>query len=95
MNSGDFDIVGGGGIALDGDARVLRTDDSPIEGLYAAGTTTGGLEGGSSAGYVGGLSKSAITAFLAAEHAAGKEKTFSREASASDRDSHPDRGRYR
>jgi len=60
-----------GGIAIDGDARVLRADDSPIDGLYAAGTTTGGLEGGSASGYVGGLSQSAITGLLAAEHAAG------------------------
>lgn len=60
-----------GGVAIDGDARVLRGDDSPIEGLYAAGTTTGGLEGGSASGYVGGLSQSAITGLLAAEHAAG------------------------
>jgi fumarate reductase flavoprotein subunit len=60
-----------GGIAVDGDARVLRADDSTIEGLYAAGTTTGGLEGGSASGYVGGLSQSAITGLLAAEHAAG------------------------
>ncbi len=60
-----------GGIAIDGNARVLQTDDTPIEGLYAAGTTTGGLEGGSGAGYVGGLSKSTVTALLAAEHAAG------------------------
>ena len=61
-----------GGIAIDGDARVLRADDSPIEGLYAAGTTTGGLEGGSASGYVGGLSQSVITGLLAAEHVAGK-----------------------
>ena len=59
-----------GGIAIDGDARVLREDDSAIEGLYAAGTTTGGLEGGSASGYVGGLSQSVITGLLAAEDAA-------------------------
>lgn len=59
-----------GGIAIDGDARVLRPDDSAIAGLYAAGTTTGGLEGGSASGYVGGLSQSVITGLLAAEHAA-------------------------
>ena len=59
-----------GGIAIDGNARVLRPDDTPIEGLFAAGTTTGGLEGGSGAGYVGGLSKSMVTALLAAERAA-------------------------
>lgn len=60
-----------GGIAIDGDARVLRADDSPIDGLYAAGTTAGGLEGGSASGYVGGLSQSAIIGLFAAEHADG------------------------
>lgn len=59
-----------GGVAIDGDARVLRSDDTPIEGLYAAGSTTGGLEGGTGVGYVGGLSKSVVTGLLAAEHAA-------------------------
>lgn len=60
-----------GGISIDGDARALREDDVPIGGLYAAGTTAGGLEGGSGTGYVGGLSQSMVTALLAAEHAAG------------------------
>lgn len=66
-----------GGIAIDGHARVLRPDDTPIDGLYAAGTTTGGLEGGSGAGYVGGLSKSTVTALLAAESAVGEMKMLS------------------
>jgi fumarate reductase flavoprotein subunit len=60
-----------GGVSIDGNARVLSIDDTPIEGFYAAGATTGGLEGGSGVGYVGGLSKSAVTGLLAAEHAAG------------------------
>ena len=61
-----------GGIAIDGHARVLRPDDTLIDGLYAAGATTGGLEGGPGAGYVGGLSKSVVTGLRAAEHAAGR-----------------------
>jgi fumarate reductase flavoprotein subunit len=61
-----------GGIAIDGHARVLRPDDSVVDGLYAAGATTGGLEGGPGVGYVGGLSKSAVTGLRAAEHAAGQ-----------------------
>ncbi len=67
-----------GGIAIDGDARVLRGDDSVIEGLYAAGTTIGGLEGGSASGYVGGLSQSVITGLLAAEHAAEMKEVSDR-----------------
>ena len=60
-----------GGVAIDGHARVLRPDDTVVEGLYAAGATTGGLEGGPGVGYVGGLAKSAVTGLRAAEHAAG------------------------
>jgi fumarate reductase flavoprotein subunit len=30
------------GLRIDADARVLRADQTPIEGLYAAGETTGG-----------------------------------------------------
>ncbi len=59
-----------GGIAIDGDSRVLDTNDNPITGLYAAGCATGGLEGGDAVGYVGGLSKSSTTGFRAAEHIA-------------------------
>jgi fumarate reductase flavoprotein subunit len=56
-----------GGIAIDGHARVLRDDGRIIAGLYAAGSTTGGLEGGPHAGYTGGLSKAAVFGLLAAE----------------------------
>ena len=59
-----------GGIAIDGDSRVLDSNDNPITGLYAAGCCTGGLEGGDAVGYVGGLSKSSTTGFRAAEHIA-------------------------
>jgi fumarate reductase flavoprotein subunit len=56
-----------GGIAIDGGARVLRADGTAIEGLYAAGAATGGLEGGHHAGYTGGLSKASVFGLLAAE----------------------------
>jgi fumarate reductase flavoprotein subunit len=49
-----------GGIVVDGDGRVLDGNDKPIPGLYAAGSTVGGLDGGPHAGYVGGLVKAAI-----------------------------------
>jgi fumarate reductase flavoprotein subunit len=49
-----------GGIVVDGDARVLDNNDKPIPGLYAAGSTVGGLNGGPHAGYVGGLIKATI-----------------------------------
>jgi fumarate reductase flavoprotein subunit len=55
-----------GGIAIDGTGRVLDTKDAPIAGLYAAGCATGGLEGGEHMAYIGGLSKSTVTALRAA-----------------------------
>lgn len=55
-----------GGIAVDQDGAVLDRNNSPIPGLYAAGGATGGLEGGPSIGYVGGLIK-AVFGLRAAE----------------------------
>ena len=58
-----------GGILTDGDARVMSTRGAPIEGLYAVGATTGGLEGGTTGGgYVGGLIKGVSFGMRAAEH---------------------------
>ena len=59
-----------GGIAVDGAARVLRPDDTPIPGLYAAGSTVGGVEGGPEAAYIGGLIKAFLLGLVAAETAA-------------------------
>jgi fumarate reductase flavoprotein subunit len=59
-----------GGVAIDRDAQVLRDDGAPIAGLYAAGSATGGIEGGPSAAYIGGLSKAVVTGLRAAEHIA-------------------------
>ncbi len=61
-----------GGIRIDGQSHVLRPDRSPIQGLYAAGASTGGLEGGPCVGYVGGLMKGIVFGLLAAESIAGK-----------------------
>lgn len=61
-----------GGIVIDGDGRVLDTAGAPIGGLYAAGTTTAGLEGGGEQiGYVGGLIKS-VFGLRAAEDLAAR-----------------------
>ena len=59
-----------GGILIDGQARVLGKHRQPIVGLYAAGATTGGLEGGpvgSAVGYIGGLIKSSVMGLRAAD----------------------------
>lgn len=58
------------GIAIDSRGSVLRADGSPIDGLYAAGTTTGGIEGYGRTGYVGGLTKSGVLGLNAGENAA-------------------------
>ena len=63
-----------GGVAVDGGARVLDQADKPVPGLYAAGSTTGGLEGGGPAGYTGGLSKALTLGLLAAESAAREQR---------------------
>jgi len=64
-----------GGIAIDGASRVLNAANEPIAGLYAAGCATGGLEGGEFIAYIGGLTKSSVSAFRAAnEIAAGHAK---------------------
>ncbi len=61
-----------GGIAIDDRSRVRREDGTVIGGLFAAGATTGGLEGGDAIGYVGGLTKSSVTGLRAAETAAAE-----------------------
>ena len=61
-----------GGLAIDAQARVLHTSGAPIPGLYAAGSNTGGLEGGPGAHYLGGLIKAAVFGLLAAEHIAAR-----------------------
>jgi fumarate reductase flavoprotein subunit len=67
-----------GGIAIDEHGRVRRPDGQPIDGLYAIGASTGGLEGGNGGGYVGGLIKGVAFGLRAAEHIAqalGKQVT--------------------
>lgn len=57
-----------GGVAIDEWSRAMNTQGQPFPGLYAAGGSSGGLEGGPGIGYVGGLSKAATTGLRAAEH---------------------------
>ncbi|SAL64331.1 tricarballylate dehydrogenase [Caballeronia choica] len=56
-----------GGIVIDADGQALDEQHRPIPGLYAAGATTGGIEGGANAGYVGGLAKAAVFGLRSAE----------------------------
>ncbi len=59
-----------GGIAIDEHGRCVRADGSPVRGLYAVGTTAGGIEGVRGCGYVGGLVNGLSFGLRAAEHAA-------------------------
>ena len=61
-----------GGLVVDGHARVLRPDRTPIPGLYASGGAAEGISGHGAAGYLAGngLLPALGLAFLAAEHAA-------------------------
>ena len=56
-----------GGLLVDANMQVRDANDQPIPGLYAAGGTTGGLEGGGALGYVGGLIKVTTKGLIAAE----------------------------
>ena len=60
-----------GGISIDAQGRALKSDGAVIPGLYAAGSTTGGLDGGRPCGYVGGLIKAMVFGLLSAEHLGG------------------------
>jgi fumarate reductase flavoprotein subunit len=59
-----------GGIAINGHGQVQQQDKTAIPGLFAAGATTGGLEGGGRLGYVGGLVKAGVFGLRAAERIA-------------------------
>ncbi len=63
--------VTSGGIAIDGQAQVLDGNGRPIPGLYAAGSAVGGLEGGPSSGYVGGLIKAFAIGMIASRTISG------------------------
>ena len=56
-----------GGLAVDPEARVLHAGGGPIDGLYAAGGTIGGLEGGPVTGYSGGLAKALVFGKIAGD----------------------------
>ena len=59
-----------GGIVTNEKGQVMSNNNAVIPGLFAAGATTGGLEGGSQAAYIGGLMKSGVFGMIAAEEVA-------------------------
>ena len=56
-----------GGVRIDPHARACRSDGSPVLGLFAAGNTSGGFEGGPTIGYIGGLTRALVFGLIAAE----------------------------
>jgi fumarate reductase flavoprotein subunit len=58
-----------GGIAVDARMNVVTSSGGPIKGVFAAGACVGGLSGGPTPGYVGGLSVAATLGLAAAESA--------------------------
>ena len=68
-----------GGILIDGNSAVLDKKHEPIPHLYAAGTVTGGLDGGPAIGYVSGLTKSGVMGLRAAEKIAGAKLSSQRQ----------------
>jgi fumarate reductase flavoprotein subunit len=61
-----------GGAMIGRDAGVRRPDGRSISGLYAAGSTAGGIQGGPNGGYVGGLAAAATFGYIAAESIAAR-----------------------
>jgi fumarate reductase flavoprotein subunit len=64
-----------GRIEIDGHARVISVAGEPIPGLFAAGSATGGLEGGTANAHIGGISKAGVFGLLAAEEVARTVKS--------------------
>jgi 3-oxosteroid 1-dehydrogenase len=60
-----------GGVVTDAFARVLKTDGSVIEGLYATGNTTASVMGRTYPGAGASLGPSFTFGYVAAKHAAG------------------------
>jgi 3-oxosteroid 1-dehydrogenase len=60
-----------GGVVTDVHARVLKTDGSPIEGLYACGISTASPFGGVYPGAGASVGPSMTFGWIAARHAAG------------------------
>ena len=64
-----------GGVVTDADARVLKADGTPIEGLYACGISTASPMGGMYPGAGASIGPSMTFGWVAAKHAAGADNT--------------------
>ena len=61
-----------GGLLVNPQAQVLRGDETVVSGLYAAGGSMGGLQGGPGFGYSGGWSEASVFGLVAAESVAAE-----------------------
>jgi fumarate reductase flavoprotein subunit len=61
-----------GGPQINEHAEILDVDGNPLPGLYAAGSTSGGVHGGPRGGYIGGLAAAATFGLIAAESVRGR-----------------------
>ena len=62
------DVSTFGGLVTDINARVLRSDGTVIEGLYATGTSTASVAGGVELGAGGSVGPSFTFGYVAAKH---------------------------
>jgi len=69
------DVSTYGGIVTDESARVMRTDGTPIPGLYATGTSTASVMGRTSPGAGASVGPSFTWGYVAAQHAAQSAQT--------------------
>ncbi|NIJ37633.1 3-oxosteroid 1-dehydrogenase [Sphingopyxis panaciterrae] len=63
------DVGTSGGVVTDASARVLRDDGSPIDGLYATGTSAASVMGRYAPGAGSSIGPSLLWAYVAAKHA--------------------------
>lgn len=71
-----------GGVRIDAGASVLHRNGERIPGLYATGSTVGGVHGGPHGGYVGGLAVAIELGLIAAETIAAGAKAETPQAAA-------------
>ena len=63
-----------GHVPSDPEGRARHRAGDVVPGLYAAGSASGGMEGGPTAAYLGGLAKAVITGLRAAESIANAKQ---------------------
>jgi len=80
-----------GGLVTDPDARVLRADGTPVEGLYAAGNTSAAVMGHTYPGPGGTIGPALVFGYLAADHLAADHRDAGGRAAPSASEGRPSR----